>query len=441
MTSTRLVIAALLLTLGAATAFAETQKFDVDGMEVILKTNPGTPVVSASFVLRGGVPYYTPERAGIELMLFNAARKGTQNYPKQKLQEILARTGTNLGTDALYDYTSLNMTCLRRDLDLTWPVFTDVITHPTLAPDEVALVKERQLNDVLQAKDDPDSYLRILADQLHYAGHPYAAQPSGTETSVRGLNTQALKDWEAKEVTRARALVVIVGDVDKETATKLVRAGLSTLPLGSYTEPVLVRPGDVAVAKTHLEPRELPTNYVRGYYHTPSLYEDDYVDLTVGLQILRDRLFEEVRTKRNLTYAVSAGMASRRDNYGLLYVTAVEPDTTLRVMLHEVKKMQTEGPTEKELRDHLKVMITEYLMDQQTNASQAAELVKYELVGGGYEGADLLVERMRDVTVADIQRVCQKYIQNIDFVMLGDPQKWKDPLAADQSTSGESELH
>ncbi|MFX1475464.1 MAG: cobalamin-dependent protein, partial [Promethearchaeota archaeon] len=48
------------------------------------------------------------------------------------------------------------------------------------------------------------------------------------------------------------------------------------------------------------------------------------------------RLFKEVRTKRNLTYAVSAGQASRRDTYGMLYVTAVEPDTTIRVMLHEV---------------------------------------------------------------------------------------------------------
>jgi zinc protease len=428
-------------TLGTATAFAETESFDVDGIEVILKSNPGTPVVSATFVLRGGVPYYTPERAGIELMLFDAALKGTKNFPKQQLQQILARSGTNLGTDALHDYTSLNMTCLRRDLDEAWAVFADVVVNPTFDAAEVALVKERQLNDVRQAKDDADSYLRILADELHYAGHPYAAQPGGTEASVVQLNTRVLKDYHSADVTRARSLVVIVGDVDRMTAERLVRDDLLALPLGSYTEPVLVRPGEVSVAETHLEPRELPTNYVRGYYRTPSLYEDDYVDMMVGLRILRDRLFTEVRTKRNMTYAVSAGMASRRDNYGLLYVTAVEPDTTLRVMLHEVEKMQTEGPTEKELRDHLKVMITDYLMDQQTNASQAAELAKYEVVGGGWKGADLVVEGMRDVTVDDIQRVCKKYIQNIDFVMLGDPQKWKDPLAADQPASSGSELH
>jgi len=72
-------------------------------------------------------------------------------------------------------------------------------------------------------------------------------------------------------------------------------------------------------------------------------------------------------------------------------------------------------------------------MGQQANDSQADELGRYELVGGGWANADKLVARMQAVTPKDIERVTKKYIQNIDFVMLGDPQKWKDPLAADQS--------
>ena len=108
-------------------------------------------------------------------------------------------------------------------------------------------------------------------------------------------------------------------------------------------------------------------------------------------------------------------------------------------MLAEIKKMQGGEVTEKELGDQIKVQVTRYLMNQQTAGSQAEELGRYELVGGGWEGAENLVDRMRQVTVDDITRVCQTYIQNIDFVMLGDPQLWKDPLAADQpAPQGES---
>jgi zinc protease len=427
-------MAAAAFALGAPVTRAASEKFMVDGIEVILKANPGTPVMSVNLALRGGLPYYGVDQAGIELAMANAARKGSANYPKEKLQGILSRTGAQLSADAQADYTLLSMSCLKRDLEETWPVFADAIVRPTFDSTEVALVVERQLGDVKQSKDDPDTYLRTMADQLHYASQPYAVQPIGTEASVGRLNAAALKAYHAASVNKARALILLVGDIDKATATRLVKAGLSALPAGKYSDPVLTRNADSTQADTKLEERALPTNYVRGYYNAPSPSSPDYAALTVATRILRERLFEEVRTKRNLTYAVSAGLASRRDNYGMLYVTAVDPDSALRVMLTEVHKMQSDEIPEKELKDHLKVMVTSYLMDRETNASQAAELCKYELVGEGYQEADQVVEQMRKVTRADIQRVCKTYMNGLDFVMLGDPAKWHDPLADDKPT-------
>lgn len=422
---------ALAAVLCALPAFAASEKFTVEGIPVILKTNAGTPVVSVNFALKGGIPYYGVSQAGIELAMANAAVKGSRDYPKEQLQSLLARTGAGIVADAQTDFTLLSMSCLRRDLEETWPLFCDVIANPTFDPTEVALVVERQLNDVKQSKDDPDTYLRTLADELHYASHPYAVQPMGSEESVSKLDAAALKAYHAGAVNKARAVVILVGDIDRATAERMVKAGLGNLPAGTYKEPALDGDEEAAVADTRLEERALPTNYVRGYYHAPSPDDPDYIPLTVATRILRDRLFEEVRTKRNLTYAVSAGLAARKDNYGMLYVTAVEPDTTLRVMLTEVHKMQNEEISEKELNDHLKVMVTNYLMERETNASQAAELCRYDIVGTGHQDAERVVERMRKVTRADIMRVCKTYMNGLDFVMLGDPAKWKDPLAQD----------
>lgn len=432
---------AVLLGVLVAPAAADTMNFTVDGIPVVLKNNPNTPVVAAKFFVKGGLPYYKPEQAGTEALLFSVALKGTEHYPKEVLQAFLARTGTQIGAEAGKDYTTVSLTCLRRDLDDAFKVFSDVIVSPTLADDEVALAKERQLNNIRQAKDDPDTYLRELADALYYSGHPYSVPPDGTLESVEKLDRDALMQYHDKEVTKARALVVIVGDVDRPTAEQLVRDGLGNLPEGSYTEPDAFAGWSHDDAETKLEDKKLPTNYIRGIYPAPALDDPDYIPMTVALSILRDRLFEEVRTKRNLTYAVSSGMAARRDNYGMLYVTAVEPDTTLRVMLHEVKKLQTEPIPDKELHDQLKVQITRYLMGQQTNSSQADALGMYQLVGGGWQNADKRVALMQKVTPADMQRVADKYIHDIDFVMLGDPQKWKDPMAADTPDDEGGTLH
>jgi zinc protease len=427
-----LLAAAALMLVVTAVANAKTEKFDVDGIAVILKTNQTTPVVSAKFFLDGGLPYYGADRAGTELLLFRVATRGTKNYPKDELQALLARTGSRINADAGFDYSTISLSCLRRDLDLVWPAFAEVITSPTLDAEEVTLARDRQLNDIRQSKDDPDGYLRMLADELFYAGGPYATPPMGNEEVVSKLDPAALRAYHEADVTRSRALVVLVGNIDRPTAEKLVKSGLGMLPKGSYKRPVVAHTEGAKVPDTRLEERELPTNYVRGYYHCPPLSDPDYVPMSVALDILRMRLFEEVRTKRNMTYAVSSGISSRRDNYGLLYVTAVEPDTTLRVMLTEVHKIQNQPMDVKELKDNIKVAVTEYFMGQQANESQADELGRYELVGGGWANADKLVARMEAIAPADIARVTKKYIQNIDFVMLGDPQKWKDPLASDQ---------
>jgi zinc protease len=427
--------------LAAIPALASTQKFSVDGVPVVLKTNAGTPVVSAKFYLKGGLPYYKPENAGAELLLFQTAVKGSKKFPKEKLQEAMARTGTQIGPLALHDFTVMSLTCLRRDLAEAWGMFADVISAPALDEEEVRLARERQLNNIRQMKDDPDSYLRQLADELFYANHPYAVQPTGTEESVGRLDAGTLKAYLGSHVNKARALVVIVGDVDRSTAEKLVHEGFGQLPEGAYDEPQAGQQTGGPDAQTRIEERKLPTNYIRGYYDAPSLADADYAAMKVATNILNDRLFEEVRTKRNLTYAVSANISTRRDNYGLLYVTAVEPDTTLRVMLHEVKRIQTEPISDKELRDQIKVIVTDYLITQQTNASQAEAFGQYELLGGGWANADLAVERMRKVSPEDIRKVAQNYIHNVDFVMLGDPQKWKDPLASDQPADKAVELH
>lgn len=433
MNARHILAAAALVAMTTGPAQAKTEKFKVDGIDVVLKLNATTPVVSAKFFLDGGVPYYGPDQAGTELLLFQAATKGTKNYPKDELQALLARTGARISADAGPDYTTVSLTCLRRDFETVWKAFSEVITAPELSEEEVGLARDRQLNDIRQAKDDPDTYLRQLADELFYAGGPYATQPTGTEITVGSLDAAALRAYHDREVVKARALVVLVGNIDRTEAETLVRSGLGALPEGKYTRPIVSRAEGAQVPDTRLEERALPTNYVRGYYHCPSPDSPDYVPMNVALRILRQRLFEEVRTKRNMTYAVSSGMATRRDNYGLLYVTAVEPDTTLRVMLTEVKKIQNDPMDAKELHDNVKVAVTNYYMGEETNDSQAEELGRYELVGGGFANAEKMVAEMQKVTPKDIQRVTKKYIQNIDFVMLGDPQKWKDPLAADQA--------
>src|SRR5690606_18484119 len=131
--------------------------------------------------------------------------------------------------------------------------------------------------------------------------------------------------------------------------------------------------------------RELPTNYIRGQFPAPAPDHPDFAPFRIGIEILGDRLFEEVRTKRNLSYAVQAGLSQRAANYGILYVTAVDPGATLPVMLAELDRLKDEPISAERLAQSVNVFLTQYWLGQETNMGQAQSLGTYELVGGGWE--------------------------------------------------------
>jgi zinc protease len=60
-------------------------------------------------------------------------------------------------------------------------------------------------------------------------------------------------------------------------------------------------------------------------------------------------------------------------------------------------------------------------MGQETNMAQVQELARYELLGGGWRNSLDFLEHLRTVSPQDVQRVAQKYMRNLRFVVIGDP--------------------
>jgi zinc protease len=67
--------------------------------------------------------------------------------------------------------------------------------------------------------------------------------------------------------------------------------------------------------------------------------------------------------------------------------------------------------------------ITEYFLDNETNAAQADFLARSQLYEGDYREAEHFVDRLKSVTPEAVQRVARKYMKNFRFAYVGDPSK------------------
>lgn len=399
-----------------------TSSFDVSGVKVILRQISGNDVVAANLYLLGGTRQVTPATSGIEPFLLEVSERGTRNYSKEALRRTMARLGTEIVVSPSHDWTVFGIRSNAEGFDSTWSVFADRLTEPTLASSEIGVTRRQFLSAVRQRRDDPDASAEFLADSIAFIGHPYSIPVGGTEASINGFDSTSLREYQRSQFVTSRMLLVVVGDIDRSHVERLVRRTIGTLPRGNYEWTLPPRTPELPAAMA-VEKRLLPTNYVLGYYSGPLADSRDYQALRVATSVLTGRMFAEIRTRRNLTYDVHAPFLDRAATAGGLYVSTVAPDTTLRLMRAAIADLEI-GLLDRSGLDQLEQQfITEYFLDNETNAAQADFLARAQLYQGDYRAADRFVSDLRRVTPEDVQRVVRTYMKGIRFAYVGDPSK------------------
>jgi len=395
-------------------------EFDVNGLKVLVKRRAGSQTVAAGLFLKGGSRNITAANAGVESLMLSVMAEGSAAYPREKLRAELARTGTVIGASDNYDYSVLSMTSTRSNFDTSWSVFTDVALHPAFAKEDFDLIKQRSLVALSDDADDPDTYLQRLQEQAAYVGHPYINRPEGTVESVSRLTLDDIRRYHQQVMETSRLLLVVVGDIDVNQLKPRIASSFGTFPRGTYKGDAVPQLS-FSASTVQVTQRGLPTNYIQGLFTAPPITSPDIYPMEVASAMLRDRIFEEVRVKRNLSYAPSAFLSSQGANVGGIYVTAVDANQAVRVMLNEIKRLQEEPLTQSDMSGVVSQYLTTYYLGQETNAAQAANLAEFELIGGGWRNSFETIAKLRAVTPADVQRVSQKYMRNIRFVVLGNP--------------------
>jgi zinc protease len=407
-----------------AAAGEDTATFllEINGLRVIIRRNLANDVVAANLYLLGGTQQLTPATQGIEALLLASSERGTRDYPREKVRQRTAQLGSTIVIGPSDDWTLFGFTALRSTFDSTWAVFADRLMAPTLDSAQVELVRERMLTAASLERTQPDPLVNQLAESLSFFGHTYGLAPGGTESSLRSITVGSLRSYQAKEMVTSRMLLVVVGNVERSTVERLVSRTLATLPRGNYAwtpPPMPAKHGRGLVVKR----APLPTNYLLGFYAGPRARDPDYQALRLASAVLSGRLFTEIRSRRHLSYEVDAPFVERAIGTGGLYVTTVDPNTTLQLMRTEVNRLQTELIDPNGLERLVQQFITDYFLKNETDGDQATFLARAAIYQGDYRRAGLFVDELRRVSPEDVRRVARTYMRDFRFAYLGNPDR------------------
>lgn len=399
---------------------SSTKEFTVNGLKVILKPSV-KDVVSAKMFYRGGTSNYSKEFQGIELLTLRMmAEAGTTNMSKNDFNAAAEGTGTVVGNSAGYDYGTFSLRCVTQYWDDAWGLFSDAMCNPNWDEAELENIKQQMIANAQQSSSDPDTHLRNMAMMNAFGDGDYSKLPEGTEASIATLGVNNIKDYYKAMHRTSRAFLVVVGNISERDLRSKVE-GLTCI------KEMPVKPSMSGTQKSWTEnaygeeEREIATNYIRGMMSAPEIGGKDETAMRVAMSIMGDKMFEEVRTKRNLSYAPSAFFPSGVLNnpYTAMYVSTDKPNEAIQVMTDEFRKVRQYGFDAADLENKKGEFLTQYYMGQETNSSQVDLLGRYENACG-WKRTESFMDEVYALSVDDLNKVFKKHITNVSWTYLGD---------------------
>jgi zinc protease len=394
----------------------------INGVKVIVQPS-GNDIVEIQTIIKGGVQNYPPEKQGIESMALTALTEcGTLKDDKNSFKNTLDKVSAQVGGYTNMDYASFSMNCIKSDFNTVWPLYIDALTIPKFDAKEFDRIRQDQVNNIRANESNPDAAIRKMARQIAFAGKNYAEDPEGTVETVTKLTPEETKKYFSSILTRSRIVIVVVGDLDKETLQNNMTAFIAKLPAGA---PFTLKKQSYTPTVSTLKPekKDLATNYVEGITGAPLPGSPDYNAYVLAMRIFYDRHFLDIRTKNGLSYAPITWLNQGAAPYASIFASTTDPNKYIVVARQLIDRIKKEGFTPEELKNIKTSYLTGIYYRQETNSAEAATLASNEVLFNNWRRTNSIKEEMSKVTLADLNKAFGKYFTNITWAYQGDPSK------------------
>jgi len=407
----------------AASAAEAVERTLANGMRVIVKPDHRAPVVVSMVWYRVGSVDEVSGTTGVAHVLEHMMFKGTKEVPSGEFSRIIAAAGGQENAFAGRDYTGYFQTLHKSQLGLALKLEADRMANLVFASDEFSrevrvVMEERRL----RTEDRPHAlvYERLTATAL--MAHPYRYPVIGWMSDLENMRLEEARSFYETWYAPNNAILVVVGDVTPQEVFALAEAhfgGLKpkSLPVRKPQE----EPPQLGLKRLTVKaPAELP--YVLMAFRVPGL-RDPYKDWEpYALEVLASVLdgSDAARFTRTLVrserIANSAGASYDGIGRGpaMFYLDGVPGGGTSvadleAALKREVRKVAEEGVSEEELKRIRAQVVAARVYQRDSMLSQAREMGSMEAAGLSYRTPDVILEKLKQVTAAQVREVAKKY--------------------------------
>jgi zinc protease len=396
-----------------------------NGLHVILHEDHSVPVVSVNVWYRVGSAHERPGRTGFAHLFEHLMFMGSGHVPPGEFDALLEGAGgTNNGSTS-QDRTNYWINVPSNALELALFLESDRMGYllDAMTPQAVDAQREVVKNERRQSYENRPYGAAdlLLAELLYPPHHPYHWPVIGYMTDLGAATYDDVVAFFKQYYAPSNASLVVAGDIDVNSTRRLVEKWFGAIPAGAKPEPSAF-PGaalDDVVRRTVTDRVQLPRLTLA--WLTPPHFAPGDAALDIVADVLSggksSRLYKRLVYDMQIAQSVQAVQVSQSLSSRFVIEAMPQPGHTagelLKVIDEEVRRLQDEGPDEREV-------------ERAVNKIEASFLSRMERVGGFGGKADQLnayysetgipdwfnedLSRYRALSPADIRSAATRYL-------------------------------
>ncbi|HEX8444287.1 MAG TPA: pitrilysin family protein [Allosphingosinicella sp.] len=412
-----------------------------NGLTLVTAKTGNVPIATMTMVMRGGASTDPRGKAGLATLAADLATRGTTTRTAQRIAIELESLGASINSGAGPDGITVSVSAPATNLEAAGRVLADIVQNASFPADEVERQRTRAIDSLGVAMRDPGALASMVVQPVAYGTAPYGALAGGTVTSLKGLTREDLAGQYRTWWHPANAALVVSGGIDPQ-ATAAMAQRLFAGWRGQGPAPVAptARAGEAQKVRTVVI--DLPgagqaavIAAVRGINRA----DPDYYNLVVANAILgsgsNGRLFEEVRTKRALSYGANSSLPARADQ-ALLTASAQTKNESAadvaKIFLDELDRLGKQPLTAEEIEKRKAFVSGLYTLQSETSAGFGATLAGLIQQGLSPSEAVRYLQNIETVSPAAASKAAARLsaADRATLVIVGDSSKFIDKLRA-----------
>jgi predicted Zn-dependent peptidase len=354
-----------------------------NGLRVVSHHMPHVETVSLGVWVAAGARHEREAEHGISHLLEHMAFKGTERRSAAGIAEEIESVGGELNAATSLETTAYFARLLKGDIAIALDILADILQAPRYAEDELEREREVILQEIAATRDSPDEIAYELLQDAAFPEQAIGRPILGTAKSVKSFAAGDLRAFLEANYGAARMVLSAAGHVEHGELVRHAEALFGRLNggVGGRFEPARYVGGTRTSTKP-FEQSHLVMAFAGPSYRTREFYTAQVFSGLFGGG-MSSRLFQEVRERRGLCYAIYSSCWALADAGLFTIHAATGPEVMgklIEVVGAELVRAATEKPAEGELARSKAQLKAGLLMGLESSSARAEQMARQLLL-------------------------------------------------------------